>query len=110
MLTSFRSKAKPIPNEVFTLDLEHCKEKDMELLLNVIKLKYASQYDGLDVRFVLTGNLSSPKLKVLYSKYPFLRSHFLNIVLQEKIEEVSVSNKEIKSNKFVGETASNDYL
>lgn len=81
-LTSLRSRVKPIPREVFTIDLEHCKEAEIEELQSIIKLQVASKYDGLDVRFVLTANLHSSKLKDLYLKYPFLKSHFLNLVLQ----------------------------
>lgn len=81
-LTSLRSKVKPMPRDAFTIDLEHCKEAEIEELQSIIKLQVSSKYDGLDVRFILTASLNSTKLKDFYLKYPFLKSHFLNLVLQ----------------------------
>jgi hypothetical protein len=64
-------------------------------LQDIVKLKCNCKFDDSDVRFVLTGSISSAKTRSAFDKFPFLKSHFLIMVMREKPSEQSESLKEM---------------
>ena len=94
------------------MDLEHCKEKELQELQSIIKLKSSTRFEGNDMRFILTGNIHSPKAKAYIQRFRFLKSHFLTLVMHQHIRDPD-SMKDVQegdSNTFIAEGVSTDYL